>query len=102
MKQNKYNLKKDHQQFCKILIEAQKLRWRKLCDYNATYRKFGILGIIIRMSDKMARMEHLLDNKTIRVSNESMRDTAIDLINYSAMLILLLDEQWSKRRGNGG
>lgn len=90
------NLKEDQKRFCKVLWEAMRLRWRKLNDYGASYRNFGPLGVVVRMSDKMSRMERLMKNGKAMVNDESMRDTAIDLINYSAMLVMLLDEKKRK------
>ncbi len=90
-------LKEDQKRFCKILWEAMRLRWRKLNDYGRIqeYCKFGPLGVVVRMSDKMARIVNLIQ-KTSQPNNESLRDSAIDLINYSAILVMFLDEQKHK------
>ena len=90
------SLKEDQKRFCKVLWESMRLRWRKLNDYGASYRNFGPLGVVVRMSDKMSRLERLMKSGKAMVSDENMRDTALDLINYSGMLILLLDEQNKK------
>ncbi|NQT22351.1 MAG: hypothetical protein HQ579_02815 [Candidatus Omnitrophica bacterium] len=94
---NKDNLKEDQKRFCKVLWEAMKLRWRKLNDYGRIqeYCKFGSLGVVVRMSDKMARIVNLTQ-KIGQPNNESLRDSAIDLINYSAILVTMLDEQSGK------
>jgi len=88
-------IKADHARFCRVMWEATKLRWRKVQDYGRSYRNFGALGVAVRMSDKMARITNLLKNKQAP-NNESLRDSAIDLINYSAMLVMLLDEESRK------
>jgi len=92
-----YDLQVDQEAFEGILLEASKLRWRKLNDYGASYRSFGPLGVVVRLSDKIARMSRLILKKA-HVADESIRDTAIDTLNYAAMLILLLDEQKGSKK----
>ena len=88
------DLVEDQHLFCEILKEASKLRWKKLQDYGQSYRNFGILGVIIRLGDKMSRIERLFkDPKSQKIKNESIRDTLLDILNYSAMAIMLLDEE---------
>ena len=44
-------------------------------------------GILVRMTDKMARITNLLkDGKTNQVKDETVDDTLIDLANYSVIL----------------
>lgn len=85
-------LKEDQKRFCKILWEAMRLRWRKLNDYGFSYRNFGSFGVMIRISDKVARLERLTKGQKAKVTDESIRDVYLDIINYSAMAILLLDQ----------
>lgn len=42
-------------------------------------------GIMVRMMDKVSRISTLLD-KEAQVSDESVQDTLMDLINYTAIL----------------
>lgn len=49
-------------------------------------------GILVRMSDKLARVANLLKNEA-SVSDESVRDTLIDLMNYSAILLVWKESQ---------
>ena len=44
------------------------------------------------MGDKTRRLSSIEKNKIINVNDESLRDTLIDLHNYSAMAIMLMDE----------
>ena len=50
-------------------------------------------GILVRMSDKMSRIANLLENKEAKVKDESIRDTLLDLANYSIILSLFLNEK---------
>jgi len=85
-------LKEDQKRFCKILWEAMKLRWRKLNDYGTSYQKFGSLGVVIRLSDKISRLERLIKGQKAKVTDENMKDTCLDIINYATMAIMLLDQ----------
>lgn len=50
-------------------------------------------GLRVRMWDKTARINHLIDNGATP-ENESLRDSFIDLLNYSAIALLVLDGKW--------
>lgn len=52
-----------------------------------------INGLRVRMWDKIARINNLVDSK-VKPSNESLRDSFIDLLNYSAIAIMVLDGNW--------
>lgn len=55
-------------------------------------------GILVRMTDKMARITNLLkEGKTNQVKDESVDDTLIDLANYSVILAAYRE---SKRNDN--
>jgi hypothetical protein len=45
------------------------------------------------MHDKTARINHLIDSGATP-ENESLRDSFIDLLNYSAIALLVLDGKW--------
>jgi hypothetical protein len=45
------------------------------------------------MWDKIARINNLVDNN-VAPSNESLRDSFIDLLNYSAIAVMVLDGNW--------
>ena len=80
-----------------ILDSAGNLLVRKHSDYgpkNIAHSPGGALnGIRVRMWDKVARINNLLDSR-VSPSNESLRDSFIDLLNYSAIAIMVLDKKW--------
>jgi hypothetical protein len=80
-----------------ILDSAGNLLIRKHHDYgpkNIAHSPGGALnGLRVRMWDKVARINNLLDSG-VRPSNESLRDSFIDLLNYSAIAIMVLDKKW--------
>lgn len=54
---------------------------------------FGITGLVIRIHDKIARAENLLkkENMENAVAGESLYDTFIDIIGYSIIALMWLD-----------
>jgi hypothetical protein len=81
----------------RILDGAGNLLIRKHHDYgpkNIAHSPGGPLnGLRVRMWDKVARINNLLDSK-VSPSNESLRDSFVDLLNYSAIAIMVLDKKW--------
>jgi len=49
------------------------------------------------MGDKISRLQSITTNSISLINSESLRDTLIDLHNYSAMAIMLLDEDKKKQ-----
>lgn len=79
-------------QMIKVQREAFELFKKKNQDYGDAFATFGPVGVIVRMGDKINRLTSVSKNGVNLVDNESLRDTLIDLHNYSAMAIMLLDE----------
>jgi hypothetical protein len=52
-------------------------------------------GLRVRMHDKTARINHLIDSGATP-ENESLRDSFIDLLNYSAIALMVLDGKWPR------
>jgi hypothetical protein len=65
---------------------------RKNKDYGDAFARYGTIGVLMRMGDKISRLQSITKNGNVLVNDEQMRDTLIDLHNYSAMAIMLLDE----------
>ena len=72
--------------------EAAKLFEKKNRDYGDAFANYGPIGVIVRMGDKINRLSSVTNNGINLVKTESIRDTLIDLHNYSAMAIMLMDE----------
>ena len=79
-------------QMMRVQREAFSLFKKKNEDYGDAFATFGPVGVIVRMGDKINRLTSVTKNGVNLVDNESLRDTLIDLHNYSAMAIMLLDE----------
>lgn len=80
-----------------LLDEAGNLLLKKQMDYGPTNISKApggpINGLRVRMHDKIARINNLID-KGVDPQNESLRDSFIDLLNYSAIAIMVLENKW--------
>ena len=75
-----------------IQSEALELFTKKNADYGDAFAKFGLIGILMRIEDKIQRSLSITRNGVNLVDDEKIRDTLLDLHNYSAMGLMLLDE----------
>jgi hypothetical protein len=50
-------------------------------------------GLRVRMWDKTARINNLIDSGATP-ENESLKDSFLDLLNYAAIALLVLDGKW--------
>ena len=80
----------------KIQKQGLELFEKKNNDYGDSFAKHGLIGILIRISEKIDRSVNITNNEITLIDNESMRDTLIDLHNYSAMGIMLMNEKNKK------
>ena len=87
----------------RIMDQAGNLLVRKHHDYgpkNIAHSPGGPLnGLRVRMWDKIARINNLLDSG-VAPSNESLRDSFLDLLNYSAIAMMVLDGVWPEVQDN--
>ena len=80
-----------------VQAEALELFNKKNTDYGDAFATYGTVGVIVRMGDKIQRLLSVSNKGVALVDTESLRDTLIDLHNYAAMGIMLLDEQKDNR-----
>jgi hypothetical protein len=80
------------EQMKKIQSEALELFTRKNADYGDAFAKFGTIGVLMRIEDKIQRALSITKNGVNLVKDEGIRDTLLDLHNYAAMALMLLDE----------
>ena len=79
------------QQFKAVQKEGLDLFTRKNKDYGDAFADYGVVGVLVRMGDKIRRLQNISTTGVTLVQDESFRDTLIDLHNYAAMAVLLLD-----------
>ena len=82
-----------------VLDSAGNLLIKKHKDYGPTNISLSpggpLNGLRVRMHDKTARINHLIDTGATP-ENESLRDSFIDLLNYSAIALMVLDNKWPR------
>ena len=81
------------EQMEKIQNEGLELFKRKNKDYGDAFAEYGVIGVLVRMGDKIKRLQNIEKNQITLVNDEKMKDTLIDLHTYAAMAIMLLDEE---------
>ena len=75
-----------------IQAEALELFKKKNIDYGDAFATYGTIGVLMRINEKVQRAMSITSNGITLLNNESLRDTLIDLHNYSAMSLMLIDE----------
>jgi len=79
-------------QMKQIQNDALELFTKKNIDYGDAFAKYGAVGVLMRIEDKLQRFMSITKNGVNLINDEGIRDTLIDLHNYSAMALMLLDE----------
>jgi len=80
------------EQMKKIQKEAFELFTKKNIDYGDAFAKYGVIGVLMRIEDKIQRSLSITKKGVTLINDEGIRDTLIDLHNYAAMALMLLDE----------
>ncbi len=80
------------EQMKKIQSIALELFAKKNTDYGDAFAEFGVIGVLMRIEDKIKRALSITKNGVNLVNDESIRDTMLDLHNYAAMALMILDE----------
>ena len=71
-----------------IQTNARELFAKKNADYGDAFAKYGLVGVIMRIEDKIQRLISINKSGIVLVSDEGLRDTLLDLHNYAAMAII--------------
>lgn len=92
-------------EFYKVLKEMADLHAKKNNDYARkddplsnlrACERMGIpawMGVLIRMTDKMSRLEQIASGNEIEIQDETIEDTLKDIANYSALAVVLWREK---------
>ena len=83
-----------HMELCKYLNHIYAIKNKKYGDsFSVTVQKYGIIAALTRLSDKWQRFETLILTKDPGTSDESIRDTLLDMPNYCIMTVMELDQK---------
>lgn len=81
------------EKFQRIQNNGLELFKKKNADYGNAFEQYGIIGVLMRIQDKLQRYVSITNKSVQLVDDETLQDTLIDLHNYAAMAILLYNEQ---------
>jgi hypothetical protein len=81
------------EQMRQIQEAARTLFAKKNVDYGDAFAKFGLIGVLVRLEDKIQRALSIETRGIVLVNDESLQDTLLDLHNYAAMALMLLAEK---------
>ena len=62
---------------------------KKNADYGDAFAKYGIVGVLMRIEDKIQRAISITQKGVNLVDDEGIRATLIDVHNYAAMALML-------------
>jgi hypothetical protein len=77
-------------QFSEIQDKGLELFIKKNNDYGDAFAKYGLIGVLVRIEDKIQRSITITKNQISLVDDEKIQDTLLDLHNYAAMALILL------------
>ena len=72
-----------------IQLNARKVFKKKNADYGDAFAKFGIIGVLMRIEDKIQRALSISRTGVTLVDDEGLKDTLLDLHNYAAMALMV-------------
>ena len=88
-----------HKEICSVLIGTYNSKNHDYGDsFARTFNKYGLTASLIRLEDKLSRLETLSKKKS-RVDDESIEDTLLDLANYAIMTVIELRGQQIEEEG---
>jgi len=99
-----------HPRFMELVQQIADLHARKSHDYGGgnpignllNVEEFGVspfIGVLVRMSDKWARLKSIVKTGEIRVTDEKLDDTLRDLSVYSLLAIVCLELEDKHKNG---
>ena len=80
------------EQFGKVCQEMVALFAKKNEDYGDAFADSGTIGVLVSINNKIRRLQNITKTGITLVEDEKIRDTVLDLANYSVMFLMLLGE----------
>jgi hypothetical protein len=88
--------------FNEILIERLEIFSAKNRDYGDSYKVDGVIGIVIRLGDKLKRLKQITqDGYQVQVKDEGLEELLGDIANYSLMGLMCIRDA-EKEADNSG
>ena len=78
----------------KEMLELYKIKNKNYGNsFSKQFEEYGLTSVCIRLEDKLNRLKSLnKQGKEANVDGESIRDTLIDLANYSVLAMIEIDK----------
>ena len=88
-----------HKELCEKLNKTYEKKNHDYGDsFGKSFAKRGITAAMVRMEDKWNRLDNLtLNPENIKVKDEAIEDTLLDLANYCLMTYIELDKEKRKK-----
>ena len=81
-----------HKSICSLLTDIYEKKNHDYGDsFHLSYIEEGMAMPRIRLGDKFNRFKNLTRTKEVLVSDESIKDTLLDLANYAIMTIIEME-----------
>lgn len=61
-------------------------------DYGDAWQTWGVFTPLVRINDKILRLETIDNNQRILIADETVKDTLRDILGYSALALLWLED----------
>ena len=87
------------EQLKNVQNEGLELFRKKNQDYGDAFATYGAVGVLVRIGDKIHRLQSITNKGITLVQDERLRDTLIDLHNYAGMAVMLMDEHYTLDNG---
>ena len=81
------------EQMKEIQGKALEVFTRNNADYGDAFATFGLIGVLVRIEDKIKRALSISNTGVTLVNDEGLQDTLLDLHNYAAMALMLQSTQ---------
>lgn len=76
-----------------IINETRTILINKNKDYGEAYKEFGLIGLLARINEKIKRCLTITKTEIVYNNDEKLKDTLQDLINYSILTLIELEEK---------
>ncbi len=76
-----------------IINDTRTIFINKNNDYGDAYKDFGIIGLLARINEKIKRCLTITKTEIVYNNDEKLKDTLQDLINYSILTMIELEEK---------
>ena len=77
----------------KIALEIINTIMRKNADYGDAWQRYGIFTPLIRINDKILRVQTLSDGRKALVADEAIEDTLEDIVAYGLLALLKINAE---------